>query len=167
MLPANTMWLGIDSRATALKLPASWPPTPIVTASRQDGRSHVSLVCVLRRISSLCSLIFLLSFPEIGATESPHRVALSYNNSHSRQMCLRNLSFETSLQKKAQRKLVKQPLFIMVVLFGNEGGLLICSSFTICSTKQSWAAILLFSADMPPSICIQKCNMPWILLEGK
>lgn len=40
--------------------------------------------------------------------------------------------FETSLQKKAQRKLVKQPLF---VLYGKWGGLLLCSSLTICSSK--------------------------------
>lgn len=49
-------WLSIHS--TVLELPASWPQTPVVTASIQDRRSDMAWVCVLERISSLCCLIF-------------------------------------------------------------------------------------------------------------
>lgn len=78
--------------------------------------------------------------------------------------------FETSLQKKAQRKLVKNRLFSLwrcYLAMGGGGWFINLFSFTNCSTKQSWAAFLLFSADTPRSICIQNSNMPWILLEGK
>lgn len=70
----------IGYRFTTLKLPASWPQTPIVTASVQDGRSNMAWVCVLKRILSLCSLILTLFSSEIKKTESPSCVALTYHN---------------------------------------------------------------------------------------
>lgn len=52
-------WVSIHT--TTLKLPASWPQTPMVTASVQDRKSAMAWVCVCERIPPLCSLILTLS----------------------------------------------------------------------------------------------------------
>lgn len=98
-------WVSIHT--ATLKLPPSWPQTPIVTASVQDGRSNMAWVCVLERKPSLCFLIFTLSSSEIRRTKSPYCVALTCHSYFYRSpMCLRSSAayfswhFATSLQKK-------------------------------------------------------------------
>lgn len=60
MLPANVMWLGIDSHHTT-KIACLVARTPTVTASVQDCGSSVVSVAAEERKPSLCSLIFSFS----------------------------------------------------------------------------------------------------------
>lgn len=77
-------WVSIHT--TTLKLPASWPQTPIVTASIQDRKNAMAWVCVWAKIPSLCSLIHALFSSlkrkglEIKRTELPYCVAWTYHS---------------------------------------------------------------------------------------
>lgn len=72
MLPANVMWLGIDSHHTT-KIACLVARTPTVTASVQDGGSSVVSVAAEERKPSLCSLIFSFSCLEFrgGGSTTP------------------------------------------------------------------------------------------------
>lgn len=89
-------------------------------------------VCLAEDIFSLLSDLppHPSSSPEIGATESPYRVALSYNYPSSRLMRLRSSPslfiwhFETSLQEKGTKKTCKTASFHSGAVIWKWGGLI-------------------------------------------
>lgn len=134
MLPANAMWLGIDSRGRGAKiacLVASNANSDSFQTGREEPRVTGCVSCRGYLLSALWSPPpHPSSSPEIGATESPYRVALSYNYPSSRLMRLRSSPslfiwhFETSLQEKGTKKTCKTASFHSGAVIWKWGGLI-------------------------------------------
>lgn len=150
-------WVSIHT--TTLKLPASWPQTPIVTASVQDGRSGTLWVCVSERKPSLCSPIFTSSSSGIRKTKSPDCGALTcHSYFYSRLICLQSSAaffvFCNLITKRGNTNILY--LLKMPVILGY--GVVSRSSFNVGNTEQRWAGSLLLvenTVDTALSICIQ------------
>lgn len=88
-------------------------PSNANSDSFETGREEprVTGVFLAEDIFSLLSDLPPLSSPEIGKAESPYRVAFSYDDLHSRLMCLRSsLSFSFGILKPHYRKRHKENL---------------------------------------------------------
>jgi len=125
-------WVSIHT--TTVKLPASWPKTPVVTASVWDRKSGMALVRVWERILPLCSLILTLSSSlerkglEIKRTEPPYRVAWIYQRYiYSNLTCFRGKAvyFVGTLQSlykrwEKEKKTCKQLFIKIPVIFAHR-----------------------------------------------